>query len=334
MKILFLTRLFYPHIGGVERHVGEISKRLVKMGHKVTVVTERIEGTKEVEEFKGIKVIRIPYPKIRFLGLLYIWFWFLKNRTLINQSDLIHCHDVFIWYLPMRFLHLKKPVYTTFHGWEGVFPPRKKAILIRKLAEKLSWGNICVGDYIAKWYGTKPDYVTYGGVNLDQRVDRPNQEGAVFIGRLDKDTGLPIYLKALDRLNTEYQILFLGDGPLRKEAEKYGKVVGFVKDVKSYVLQSRFVFTSGYLSILEAMATKRLVFCVYDNPLKKDYLEMAPFAKWIVIESDPKKLAKKIKYYLGHPDEEEKLIERAYNWAIKQSWDKVVELYLKLWRAK
>jgi len=234
----------------------------------------------------------------------------------------------------MRFLYPKKPVYTTFHGWEGVFPPRKKAILIRKLAEKLSWGNICVGDYIRKWYGTKPRYVTYGGVNLEQRVDRPSQPDAVFIGRLDKDTGLPIYIKALDILNTKYQILFLGDGPLKKEAERYGKVLGFVENVRPYILQSRFVFTSGYLSILEAMVTKRLVFSVYDNPLKKDYLKMAPFGKWIVIESEPKKLTEKIKYFLNHPEEEEKLVEKAYNWAIKQSWNKAVELYLKLWREK
>lgn len=330
MKILMLARLFYPHIGGVERHVGKIGRRLVKRGHKVTVVTGDIKGTKRVEEIEEIKVFRIPYPKIRFLGLFYIWLWFLKNRSLINQSDLVHCHDVFIWYLPMRFLFPKKPVYTTFHGWEGVFPPRKKAILIRRLAEKLSWGNICVGDYIKKWYGTKPSYITYGGVTLDQRVDRPNQEGVVFIGRLDKDTGLPIYLQALKKA----KIQFLGDGSLRKEAEKYGKVLGFVENVRSYILKSRFVFTSGYLSILEAMVAKRLVFSVYDNPLKKDYLKMAPFAKWIVIESEPKKLTEKIKYYLNHPEEEEKLVEKAYNWVKNQSWDKVVELYLKLWKTK
>lgn len=325
-----IVRLFYPHIGGVERHVGEIGRRLVKRGHKVTVVTGDMKGTEEVEEIEEIKVFRIPYPKIRFFGLLYIWLWFLKNRSLINQSDIIHCHDVFIWYLPVRFLYPKKPVYTTFHGWEGVFPPRKKAILIRKLAEKLSWGNICVGDYIKKWYGTKPSYITYGGATLDQRVDRPNQEGVVFIGRLDKDTGLPIYLKALKKV----KIQFLGDGPLRKEAEKYGKVLGFVENVRPYIFQSRFVFTSGYLSILEAMAAKRLVFSVYDNPLKKDYLKMAPFAKWIIIESDPKKLSEKIKYYLNHPEEEEKLVEKAYNWAKNQSWKRVVDLYLKLWREK
>ncbi|KKQ93581.1 MAG: hypothetical protein UT19_C0010G0025, partial [Candidatus Woesebacteria bacterium GW2011_GWB1_39_10b] len=28
MKVLFLTRLYWPHVGGVEKHVYEIGKRL------------------------------------------------------------------------------------------------------------------------------------------------------------------------------------------------------------------------------------------------------------------------------------------------------------------
>ncbi|HEX8932546.1 MAG TPA: glycosyltransferase, partial [Patescibacteria group bacterium] len=58
MKILFLARRFYPDIGGVEKHVLEISKRLAAIGHEVTVVAEGI-STKETALFEkkiGIKV--------------------------------------------------------------------------------------------------------------------------------------------------------------------------------------------------------------------------------------------------------------------------------------
>ena len=40
MKILFLTALFYPSIGGVETHVHEIAEELIKLGNQVTIVTE------------------------------------------------------------------------------------------------------------------------------------------------------------------------------------------------------------------------------------------------------------------------------------------------------
>jgi len=196
-----------------------------------------------------------------------------------------------------------------------------------------------VGDYLEKWYKTKADLVTYGGIFVFPPPRRSRGRclatsevfsPLVFIGRLEEDTGLAVYLKALDFL--KYKILFLGDGKLWKEAEKYGKVWGFVKNVRPYILKSHFVFTSGYLSILEAMACRRLVFAVYDNPLKEDYLKMTPFSRWIIIERNPKGLVEKVKYYLEHPEEERKIVDKAYNWAKKQTWEEVTELYLRLWQ--
>lgn len=147
MKILFLTRRAWPQIGGVEKHVREVGLRLEKKGYKVRIISE-----------KDVK-----YPQIKFTGLLYIWYWFFRNRKLIENSDIIHCHDVFIWYLPFRFLYPKKLVYVTFHGWEGIWPIPKSSILLRKLATKLACGTFVVGDYVMKYYGIKASKILYGG---------------------------------------------------------------------------------------------------------------------------------------------------------------------------
>ena len=335
MNILLLTRLYYPHIGGVERHVEEVSKRLVEKGYKVTIVTELLDRTKREETLDGIKIIRFTYHKIKFLGLIFIWLQLLRRFQLIKTSDIVHIHDVFIWYLPFKFLFPKKVVYTTFHGWEGKYPIPPKFKFLRKIAEKLTLGNICVGDYLKKWYETKSTYTTYGGVELYNYHTTVRVNSAVFIGRLTRDTGLPIYLSTLKLLKKcKFEIDFLGDGKLRDKAQEFGKVHGFVEDIIPYLIKAKFVFTSGYLSILEAMAAKKLVFAVYDNPVKQDYLEMSPFAKWIVAENSPKILAEKVGYYLKHPEEEKKLVEEGYNWASRQTWDKVVSLYLKLWGIK
>lgn len=146
MKILFITRRCYPQIGGVEKHVGEVAKVLRKKGHTVTIVSEA----------------DIQYPHIKFLGLIFIWLWLFKNRKIIEKADIIHCHDVFIWYLPFRFLYPKKPVFTTFHGWEGIWPIPFKNILLKRLASRLSWGTVAVGHFIEKYYGVKVDKITYG----------------------------------------------------------------------------------------------------------------------------------------------------------------------------
>ena len=58
MKIVFLCRLFYPHIGGVETHVLEVGKRLIKKGHRVTIVTEDL-STKDIPRFEIFESIQI-----------------------------------------------------------------------------------------------------------------------------------------------------------------------------------------------------------------------------------------------------------------------------------
>ncbi len=333
MNILFLTRLYYPHIGGVEKHVGEVGKRLIKKGYKVTIVTELLGETKREEIRDGIKIIRFAYPKVKFLGLIFIWLQLLRRFQLIKTSDILHVHDVFVWYLPFKFLFPQKSVYVTFHGWEGKYPVPWSNKFLRKVAEKLSWGNICVGDYLKKWYGTNPTFVTYGGINIIQNLKVLAKFKIVFIGRLTGESGLVTYLKTLKLLKFPHdQIVFLGDGPLRDEANKFGQVCGFIENINPYLSNSRFVIALGFLSILEGMAARKLIFSVYNNPLRQDYLKMAPFARWIVAESSPKKLAEKVEYYLKHPEEEKKLVEEGYNWIQQQTWDKVVEIYLRLWR--
>ncbi|MBI3093210.1 MAG: glycosyltransferase family 4 protein [Candidatus Levybacteria bacterium] len=351
MTILFLTRLFYPHIGGVEKHVMEVSRQLVQRGHKVIVLTEQHqENLKGKEIINSVVIYRIPVGKSEWLKKFRIWRWLFIHQYLIVKADVVHYHDVFFWHLPFRFLFPKKPAYTTFHGYEAQFPPSKKAFLVRKLSEKLSKGNICVGDYIKKWYGTKPNYVTYGGIEIIQnsRQRRGSPKAAefkiqkynsklkiLFIGRLENDTGLLIYLEALKILRkkeVDFEFEVCGDGSLRKLAEGEGRVHGFVPNLKTYLMRSDLIFSSSYLSILQAMLFKRPVFAAYNNPLKEDYLKMAPFARWIVIENSAIRIARKIIYHKYNKDKYNVLVEEGYNWVKAQRWDNVVSLYLKLWK--
>lgn len=112
------------------------------------------------------------------------------------------------------------------------------------------------------------------------------------------------------------------------------KTLGFIENADDYFKNYRFAFVSGYLSILEAMANKRLVFAVNDNPLKEDYLKMSPFAEFIIIEKDPASLAEKVNYYLNNPKKENEMINKAYKWSTLQSWENLLNIYFKLWNLK
>lgn len=123
MKILFVTKYYLPRVGGVEKQVSGLSEQLIKKGHSVTVLTTKFDASlKEKEKIDGVNVLRGNFPRIKYFGLIYIWFWFIFHISLIDKFDIVHFHGDFIWYWPLRILLPKKPVYVTFHGWEGIYP--------------------------------------------------------------------------------------------------------------------------------------------------------------------------------------------------------------------
>ena len=79
---------------------------------------------------------------------------------------------------------------------------------------------------------------------------------------------------------------------------------------------------------------KKLVYAVYTNDLKKDYLFNSPFSKYIIISDNSEDLAENVIFYLNNPAEKEKLIKPGYVWANKQTWNLVVDKYYKIWQKK
>lgn len=349
MKIVMISPLYDPHTGGVEKHVKRVSEELVKKDNDVLVLTLKHDSNLPDFELKDkIEIYRFPKAP-----LVQIWRWLIKRRSILREADVVHCHDVttFLYYLPFRLLNPTVPVYITFHGFEGIIPIPKSIKLKRKVAEKLTNGNICVGHYIQKWYGTRADTVIYGAVDsvitslhtMEPDIsDRPID--AVFVGRLEKDTGIMIYINAIrilkDKFNQEIEVHLCGDGTLRDSITEIGRkyklnlhLHGFV-DPKPYLKRAKFAFTSGYLSILEAMAESCLVFSVYDNPLKEDYLRMMPCANLLVICSNPEDLATSILNWRQNIGQVADKVRVGRDYALQQTWGSIANIYTHLWRVK
>lgn len=331
MKILFLTRRFYPDDGGVEKHIYEISKVLIKKGNTITLVTQS-QG--KINNLEGINILRVSKVPRNRSENIHIWMWFWHNRKIIKEADVVHAHDVFFWLWPSKLLFLSKKCFITFHGYE-TYPISLKAIIVRKISEKMANGNIIVGDFIKKWYNTTPNYVIYGGVNIPRKVVKAkNRKSAVFIGRLDEHTGILDYARTVEIIKNDYpdfKFEILGDGKYFSKLKKYDPL-GFKTNPELYLQKNNFAFVSRYLSILEALANRRLIFAHYDNPVKEDYLKMAPFSKFIIISNNPKEIAEKVKYYLKNEKETDKLTQEGNKWVKKQTWEGIVNVYEKLWK--
>lgn len=59
LRVLQVTDLFHPFIGGMEEHVKTLSHGLIQRGHEVTVATARLPGTPAAEVIDGLRVRRI-----------------------------------------------------------------------------------------------------------------------------------------------------------------------------------------------------------------------------------------------------------------------------------
>lgn len=67
MRILFVLENYLPHIGGVEIVFKNLCEGLAARGHKVTVLTHHIPGTRRKETLNGVRIVRIPCMDSRYL---------------------------------------------------------------------------------------------------------------------------------------------------------------------------------------------------------------------------------------------------------------------------
>ena len=157
MKTLMMCRLYWPHVGGVEKHVEKICDILSK-NHQIVIVCEKHDPKlPDFEKKRGVEIYRIGET-----GKFGIWKWWFQHLNLLRDADIIHIHDVFFWFLPFRLPFWFKKVFMTFHGYEGSEAPNLRQVFWHRLAAWLTRGNICIGDFHKKWYGVKPDFVSYG----------------------------------------------------------------------------------------------------------------------------------------------------------------------------
>lgn len=142
MRVLLLTELFPPVIGGIERHVVNLGRGLVERGHQVTVATVIHEGAQEHETLDGMNVVRLRstsskleaayadqgkhfLPPVPDPGLMRG----LRSLTQRFRPDIVHAHN----WIVHSFLPLKSashaPLILTLHDYSLVCA--KKSMLLK-----------------------------------------------------------------------------------------------------------------------------------------------------------------------------------------------------------
>lgn len=136
MKILLITSIYLPHIGGIELYVKNLAANLTANGHSVCVfVGDRFVKTYSDSIEYGIRTVRVPV--FYFKGMSY-----LKNavaKKLLERelalAEIVHLNDVKFLY---KFLAQKKAAYKykLFFSSHGFIFHTKSFLFLKNLYMK------------------------------------------------------------------------------------------------------------------------------------------------------------------------------------------------------
>ncbi|KUL42217.1 glycosyltransferase family 4 protein [Actinoplanes awajinensis] len=132
MKILHLSNLYAPVIGGLERSIATSSEELVRRGHEVTVLTLATPRAPGDETINGVRVHRVRSVANTLLPLINqdpgkpfhptapdpLTTAAIARLLRAEQYDVVHSHDWLMYsYLPLRRSRIGRPHVHTAHDF-------------------------------------------------------------------------------------------------------------------------------------------------------------------------------------------------------------------------
>ncbi|MCX5900140.1 MAG: glycosyltransferase family 4 protein [Proteobacteria bacterium] len=234
-KILMLIGQFYPDIGGAERECQNLSRKLITLGHRATVLTGYKDGLPPFEIVDGIPV----YRKIRgwhVFELTYMLSVFLLLWRLRKDFNHIICFGLYLYTAPAVVFALCSGRKIFFRlecsGASGDFcriAHLKSSRLVSRCAQ---WAQRIIAisseierELLRNGFSQNKIIRIPNSVDTQQFTPVRNAEFPAvpcisFIGRLDGQKGIDILLLALKRLfdnGVPFKAFIVGDGPIKQE---------------------------------------------------------------------------------------------------------------------
>ena len=254
MKILMLTWEYPPRIvGGIARVVHDLSHRMIKDGHEVTVVTYHDGNTPYYENDKGVEVYRVDNYMINpnnFIDwIMQLNFNMIsKANQIINEKgkfDVIHAHDWLVAYAAKSIKEANSiPLVATIHATEsgrnsGIHDETQRYIndtewmLTYESTEVIVNSNFMKSD-IQRLFGLPFEKINVipNGINLNnftgvekdydfrRQYALDNEKIILYVGRLVYEKGIQNLIGAMPKILDRYhdaKLVICGKGGMMDE---------------------------------------------------------------------------------------------------------------------
>lgn len=245
MRILEISPVFPPSVGGLEKCVYEIAKGLARRGHEVVVYTTDFPKSKSKESIDRVLVRRIPALFSLFHAPVSIFMPYIAREN----ADLVHVHipPVFGAFSAVIFAKMKGiPTVLTYHNdtvGRNVFE-NFVARIYNMIQDRFLLGNVQLitvpsAAYVKVLIRRKIDprliRVVNNGIDLAgcnklqkkeevQEKSGPDRRQLVlYVGALEKRKGVEFLLRAareIDERAGDVKIVIVGRGSEKKNLEQ------------------------------------------------------------------------------------------------------------------
>ena len=268
MKILMLTWEYPPRIvGGIARVVHDLSHRMIKDGHEVTVITYKDGNAPYVEDDKGVKVYRVDNYMINpnnFIDwIMQLNFNMLaKANEIISKEgkfDVIHAHDWLVTYAAKALKESYKiPIVATIHATEngrnsGIHDETQRYIndtewMLTYEATEVIVNSNYMKNELQRIFGLPFEKINvipnginltnFSGVERDYDFRRQyamdNEKIILYVGRLVYEKGVQNLIDAMPKILSNYhdaKLVICGKGGMMDELKQEARNLGIENKV-------------------------------------------------------------------------------------------------------
>lgn len=259
MKALQISTHFHPNIGGVETHLVDLIKSLIKRKWGVVMLSYCPLTTKAkwkiYEKNKNTEIFRIPwlpdlfyqlvsYPTFEFIYLVPGLFLVCPFIIISKKPDVIHAHGLIAGFVGVfwgkifrkkviisshNIYHFpKKGLYRNFAKW--IFNHADRTLgLSEKAVEEIK--SLGIPGRSVKQFTYWIDLQLFKKIaNTKKELDYNDKLVVLFAGRLVKEKGVSVLLESFKRWDKKIKLTIIGNGPLDASVKK---IVRKFKDLEA-----------------------------------------------------------------------------------------------------